>query len=65
MEHTERLAEEPPAESDQPVASYGLLYITRAYNRKEITLDEWLRQSKEWAESVIQKYGKEQSHDKR
>ena len=43
---------------DQPtdehrVPSYGLLHITRAYNRKEITFDEWLRQSREWAEQMI------------
>jgi len=44
--------------NEQPVASYGLLYITRAHNRKEITFDDWLRLSKAWAEQVIRQYGK-------
>ena len=38
---------------DQRAVSYGLLYIIRAYNRKEITFEEWLRQSREWAEQMI------------
>jgi hypothetical protein len=42
----------------QTVPSYGLLYITRAYNRREITFEEWLRLSKEWAEQIIYKYEK-------
>lgn len=44
-------------EETQPVASYGLLYITQAYNRHEITLEEWIKQSREWAEKIIQQYG--------
>lgn len=56
MEENEQGADEPP------VASYGLLYITRAYNRREITLDEWLRQSREWAEQIIRQHGKEVSY---
>ncbi len=43
---------------DQPVASYGLLYITRAYNRKEITFEEWLEQSQAWAEQIIRQHRK-------
>ncbi|HVB25220.1 MAG TPA: hypothetical protein VNG51_25005 [Ktedonobacteraceae bacterium] len=51
-------AEQAPDEKTTPAASYGLLYITRAYNRKEITFDQWLRLTKEWAERMIQQYGK-------
>jgi hypothetical protein len=40
------------------VTSYDLLYITRAYNRKEISFDEWLRLSKEWAERIIRQASK-------
>jgi hypothetical protein len=56
---TERQTKKKMQAADEPpVASYGLLYITSAYNRKEITFDEWLRQSKKWAEQVICQYGK-------
>ena len=48
------LSEEP---TDTLVASYDLLFITRAYNRKEITFEEWLRLTKEWAEQILQHYG--------
>jgi hypothetical protein len=45
--------------ADKPLASScGLLYITRAYNRGEITIDEWLILSKEWAERIIQQHTK-------
>jgi len=44
-----------PAESS--AASYGLLYITRAYNNREISFEEWMKQSREWAESIIRQYG--------
>jgi hypothetical protein len=46
--------------NDTPVAPYTLLYINRAYNRKEITFKEWLRLTKEWAERMIKQYGKAQ-----
>jgi hypothetical protein len=42
----------------EEVASYDLLYITRAYNRKEISFEEWLKRSREWAEGIIKQYGK-------
>jgi hypothetical protein len=58
-------AEEKRKEAEQvtdtdttPVAPYNLLFITRAYNRKEITFEQWLRLTKEWAERMIQQYGK-------
>ena len=40
-------------QEEQPEASYGLLYLTRAYNRGELSLDEWLALSREWAERII------------
>jgi hypothetical protein len=61
METTEKKTKEPervPDESTEPVAPYNLLYITRAYNNREISFDEWLRLTKEWAERMIQQYGK-------
>lgn len=42
------------------ISSIDLLLITRAYNRKEISFDEWLKRSKEWAEGVIRQYGQAQ-----
>ena len=43
---------------DEPVSTYGLLYLIRAYNRKEITLEEWLVLSREWAERMKRQYDK-------
>ena len=48
------------AASSEKVAPYDLLFITRAYNRKEITFEEWLRLSKEWAEQILQQNKKSQ-----
>jgi hypothetical protein len=63
MEDTERQADEKEQAADElPMPSYGLLYITRAYNRKEITFEEWLRQSRVWAEAMIGQHGKEKPH---
>ncbi len=39
-------------------ATYSLLYTTMAYNRGEITLDEWIAQTKKWAERIIQQHAK-------
>lgn len=65
MKETEQQSDSAmQAADDQPVTSYGLLYITKAYNRKEITFDEWLKQSRVWAECIIRKYGKEKFYDK-
>ncbi len=58
METTENLEGDEQAANNPPVASYGLLYITRAYNRKEISFEEWLRQSREWAERIIRQLRK-------
>lgn len=44
---------------DDKAATYDLLFITRAYNNKEITFEEWMKQSKQWAESIIEQYGNE------
>ncbi len=38
---------------EQPVNRLDILFLIRAYNRHEITLEEWLRQTKAWAEAVI------------
>lgn len=45
--------EQPPTTHEPSVPTYGLLYITQAYNRKEITMNEWLRLSREWAERIL------------
>jgi hypothetical protein len=61
METSEKKTKEPervPDESTRSAAPYNLLFITRAYNRKEISFEEWLRLTKEWAERMIQQYGK-------
>ncbi|HEU5378558.1 MAG TPA: hypothetical protein VFV38_24315 [Ktedonobacteraceae bacterium] len=44
-------------EKAEKVAPYDILYITGAYNRREISIDEWLRLSREWAENVIKQHG--------
>lgn len=51
-------SEEVNDTKSESVAPYDLLYITRAYNRREITFEEWLRLAKEWAEQMIRQYGK-------
>ena len=61
METSEKKTKEServPDENTEPVATYDLLYITRAYNRREISFEEWLRLTKEWAEQVIRQFGK-------
>lgn len=40
----------------QPGNEVGVLYLTRAYNRGEISFDEWLERVKAWAERVIQEH---------
>jgi len=42
----------------EQVAPYDILFITRAYNRKEISFEEWLRLTKAWAEGIIRERGK-------
>jgi hypothetical protein len=44
-------------DNQHPVSALDLLLITRAYNRKEISFEAWLKQTKEWAEQVIKQYG--------
>lgn len=39
-------------------ASYGLLYITHAYNEGKISFNEWIEQSREWAEAIIRQNDK-------
>ncbi|MFL5658983.1 MAG: hypothetical protein ACJ8CB_32975 [Ktedonobacteraceae bacterium] len=38
------------------VSRLDLLFLTRAYNRHEITLTEWMRLSKAWAEAMERQY---------
>ena len=45
-----------PSPEEPPVPSFGLLYITQAYNRKEITLEEWLRLALAWAEALLRQH---------
>lgn len=55
---TEPLEATRTGEPDEPAAaSYGLLYITRAYNNREINFEEWMKRSREWAERIIKHYG--------
>jgi hypothetical protein len=42
-----------PAHGRQCGRLPDLLFITRAYSRREISFEEWLKQTKEWAEAVI------------
>ena len=51
--------EQPQTTREPSVPTYGLLYITQAYNRKEITFNEWLRLSREWAERILRQEKKE------
>ncbi len=39
------------------ISTNDLLLSTRAYNRKEISFDEWLKRSKKWAEHILRQYG--------
>lgn len=51
--------EQPKPIKEPSVPSYGLLYITQAYNRGEITFSEWIKLSKEWAERILRQDKKE------
>jgi hypothetical protein len=41
---------------NEPVNRLDLLLLIQAYNRHELSLDEFLRLSKAWAEAMQQKY---------
>jgi hypothetical protein len=43
--------------NQSPPTLQELLWLTRAYNRKEISYEEWLRLTKVWAETVVRQYG--------
>lgn len=51
--------ETPPQSKSppQPVSSAELLWLTKAYNRQEITFEEWVQRAREWAERIIAQYG--------
>lgn len=42
---------------DQPDSTepgqHDLFLLTQAYNRGEISLDEWIKRTREWAEAVL------------
>jgi len=39
------------------VSRLDLLFLTRAYNRHEISLEEWMRLTKDWAEAMERQHG--------
>ena len=41
-------------ENQRPVNRLDLLFLIGAYNRGEITFEEWLKQTKAWAEKTIE-----------
>lgn len=46
-----------PPEVQPKETTYTLLFINRAYSRREISFDDWLRLTREWAERIIAEYG--------
>ena len=44
-------------EQNTPPSLQELLWLTRSYNRKEISYEEWRQRTKAWAESVVRQYG--------
>jgi len=47
------------------VSRLDLLFITRAYNRQEITLAEWIQLSKAWAEAMVRQHSERYIEDGR
>jgi len=45
--------------SDPPPGPLSLLHITEAYNRGEISFDDWQQQTRQWAQAVIRYYQKQ------
>lgn len=41
--------------SDKPPSSHELLLLIQAHNRKEITTEQWLKLSREWAERMLRR----------
>ena len=60
MDQEERPSEDESKTTDESVSPLDLLFLTRAYNRNEITFAEWLKLTKQWAEAIIQQYGEGQ-----
>ena len=44
---------------EQPVSRLELLFLTRAYNRHELTFEEWLAATKAWAEAMVRQHGEQ------
>jgi DNA-binding transcriptional MerR regulator len=48
--------EEPSERQTEHVAPYDILFLTRAYNKDEISFDDWLEQASIWAERMIEQH---------
>ena len=48
----------PTIDGTESPVPYTLLFINRAYSRREISFDEWLKLTKEWAERMIEQHSK-------
>lgn len=48
--------EETSKSLTEHVAPYDILFITRAYNRRELSFDDWLEQASIWAKKMIEQY---------
>ena len=55
--HTEQTVAEKTVARSQPS---DLLYLIRAYNRREMSFEQWLELSRQWAEAIIQRFTPEQ-----
>ncbi len=44
-------------EDERPVNRHDLLFLTKAYNRHELSLEEWLAATKAWAEAMVRQHG--------
>ena len=43
-------------QTTEPVNRLDLLFLIQAYNRHEISLDEFLRLSRAWAEAMLERH---------
>jgi hypothetical protein len=52
-------SEEALPSKSEAVAGHDIVYIFRAYTNREITYEEWVRRTKEWAEQMKRQHKKE------
>ena len=45
----------------KPINRVDIIYIFQAYNRKELTYDEFIAQTRAWSEAMRRQYGKDQA----